>query len=148
MTFTIDKARKFLDLSGIFCTSQEEFEGVTDPEEIEDLKWGLQVINLNDTWAWACSDCQKVEDEELPELAQLFWYYGYCGVLYWAAKKGGILASQFLDINRFIEFVENEERIKIEEPDWNKRAFYKSVYTLGELSPRERVEKLKNKENE
>ena len=56
-------------------------------------------------------DFEYVSDEELPKVANLFWNYGWCGILYWASKKNNGMKSEFFDNNRFIEFVENEEKI-------------------------------------
>ena len=40
------------------------------------------------------------------------------------------MRSEFEDINRFVEFVRNEEAIKEEVSDSNKRAYLKRSYTL------------------
>ena len=37
--------------------------------------------------------------------------YGWCGILYWTAKKGKI-EPEFNNVRRMISFVENEEKIK------------------------------------
>jgi hypothetical protein len=50
----------------------------------------------------------------------------------WISKKRGGQHSEFLDINRFIDFVANEEALKEKEPDTDKRAYLKYKYTLGE----------------
>lgn len=49
-----------------------------EPDE-PDLK---QTLNMNDIWAWACGDGERVTDEDLPEVAELFWRYGFSGILY------------------------------------------------------------------
>ena len=91
----------------------------------------IQSLNMNDTWGWACAWSQPVTDNELIEVASLFISYGYPGVLYWVSKKNDNMRSEFEDINRFVDFVANEERIKEEKPNYNDRAYYKSQYTLG-----------------
>ena len=91
-----------------------------------------QMINLNDVFGWGVADCEKVEDSELVEVAKLFKKYGWCGILYWVSeiKRGG-LRSEFLDNNRFIDFVKLEEDLIKQEPDTDKRAYKIYKYTLG-----------------
>ncbi len=86
---------------------------------------------LNDTFGWACSDVFEVKPEELKTLQRLFQRYGYCGVYYWASKKDG-MRSEFLDINRFIDFVAKEEQLVADVPNSSKRAYHKISYLLGE----------------
>ena len=97
----------------------------TDEDEV-----GAHVLNMNDTWMWASAWGEKVEDAELPEVAELFWRYGNAGLLYWVSKKHGGMRSEFYDNNRAIEFVEQEEQIRKELPDSNKRAYYKTSYQI------------------
>jgi len=101
-----------------------------EDEEEPDLK---MMINLNDVFGWAWVDGEKVKEEELIEVAELCQKYGWCGVLYWVSKKRGGLRSEFFDNNRFIEFVKNEEALIELEPNTDKRAYMKIVYTLGEI---------------
>lgn len=117
----IKESRKLLEVSGVLCEDWDSDEEGTY----------IQALNMGDTWAWALTWIEPISDEELPEVAELFKNYGYAGLLYWVSKKNNNMRSEFEDINRFVDFVRNEERIKLEEPDWNKRAYYKSSYTLG-----------------
>jgi hypothetical protein len=119
--FTTESARKFLTDAQVFFGRFDEDDG---PE------WD-QTINLNDAMYWACSDCQYVADEELIRVAQLFWRYGYCGILYWVAveKRGGE-TPEFLDVRRHIEFVKREEELIKQEPSASIRAYAKYSYTL------------------
>lgn len=120
--FNIASARKLLNEANIFF-------GCDLPDD--DPKWA-QMINLNDAFAWACSDCEYVEDEELPRLAELFWLYGWAGVMYWVAvEKRGDENPEFFDVRRHIEFVKNEEEIRKEEPSPSIRAYIKKEYTIG-----------------
>ena len=89
-------------------------------------------LNMNDVWSWASGDCETVSPQELPELARLFQAYGWCGILYWVSEKRGGCRSEFLDNNRFIDFVRHEETLRKEVPGSNERAYKKLVYTLGE----------------
>jgi len=118
MYFSIDDARKFLLAADIF------FE--------QDNGMPAQLINLNDALMWGCADCEEVPDDELPKLAELFWRYGWCGLLYWVTQRRGCRA-EFHDVNRMIEFVASEEIIRKEEPSDSKRAYLKRQYTIGEL---------------
>lgn len=111
------EAAKLLNASQIFFDDEDEI--------------GEHMINLNDVFGWACADAEKVEDDELVEVASLFSRYGWCGVLYWVSKKRGGERSEFLDNNRFIDFVTNEEKLIEQEPDTDKRAYLKYSYTLG-----------------
>jgi hypothetical protein len=114
-----DEALKLLEFSGIFYDEDEE-----EPEM-------RHMINLNDVFGWACADCEKVNDNDLIIVAKLFKQYGWCGILYWVSRKRGGIRSEFLDNNRFIDFVDNEEKLVAKEPDTDKRAYLKYSYTLG-----------------
>jgi hypothetical protein len=100
-----------------------------------DLGWlqedGSLEINLNDTWYWACSDCEVVSPQEMKAVARLFNKYGFAGILYWVYKKRNDEYTQFEDYNRFIDFVAKEEEIIRKIPGSTKRAQYKCQYTLG-----------------
>ncbi len=119
MNWTIDEAREFLKSANVFLGDDNDAP-----------KWG-QTINLNDTWAWAACDGVYVLDEDLPEVASLFWRYGFCGILYWASERDDGRRSEFHDINRFIEFVRHEEAIRQDEPHSSKRAYLKHSYMIG-----------------
>lgn len=118
---SVEKARELLTKADVFYYRDED-----DPPEIK------QMLNLNDVWAWGCADCERVPDEELPEVARLFKAYGWCGILYWVSQKRGGMRSEFLDNNRFIDFVKHEEDLIKEVPDWDDRGYKKITYTLGE----------------
>jgi hypothetical protein len=47
------------------------------------------LLNLNDTFHYACADCEVVPPEEYAELKRLMVRYGQCGDTYWAATKRG-----------------------------------------------------------
>lgn len=132
---TADKARELLKRAGLFYYGDDP-EDQPDPEEYPTeakRKAIAQTLNQNDTWRWALAFGQEVTDEQLPEVGRLFVAYGYCGVLYWVSEQnkdeaGRPLRSEFEDINRFVDFVRNEEWISNERKDC---AYYKFVYTLG-----------------
>ena len=119
---SIEEARALLSAANIFF-------GGEFPQE----------INLNDAFFWACSDGEPVSDEELPELAELFYRYGIAGIDYWVVTKRGKTEPgwlkpnpvEFLDVNRRIEFVRHEEKLRKEIPSSSKRAYTKLKYTLG-----------------
>jgi len=81
------------------------------------------VLNANDTWAWALAWCQDVSAQEIPEVARLYRRWGYAGLLYWMSEKNGKMKSEFKDINRFVEFVRQEEELIKSVPDSSKRAY-------------------------
>lgn len=122
----VNQAREFLQLAELFyCNHPSDMEEGDDPKL-------LQTLNMNDTWAWASGWGEYVPDDELPEVARLFCRYGWCGVLYWMSERHEQMRSKFHDINRFVDFVRNEERIRKEVPDSSDRAFEKRTYVLGE----------------
>jgi hypothetical protein len=93
---------------------------------------GQLSLNMNDTWAWACSDIPEVPADQIAEAARLFRAYGFAGLMYWyTLQPDGPKRSEFHDNNRAIEFVRNEERIRRETPESSKRAYRKVTYTLG-----------------
>lgn len=121
--FNIASARKFLDAAGVFFGPDEDEPG-----------WE-QVLNLNDAFYWGGADCEEVEDEELPRLAELFFRYGWAGLAYWVlVEKRGDEKPEFVDVRRFVEFVRNEEAIRKELPSSSKRAYAKRQYTIGEVN--------------
>ena len=89
------------------------------------------VLNMNDTWCWASGWGEEVPDDKILEVADLIWWYGYAGALYWVSEQHGGMRSEFHDINRFVDFVRNEERLKKDVPDSNRRAYKRLAYTLG-----------------
>jgi nitroimidazol reductase NimA-like FMN-containing flavoprotein (pyridoxamine 5'-phosphate oxidase superfamily) len=118
---TIDEARKLLEAADVFFGRNIE----------DDEKWA-QMLNMNDVWCWACADCEYVSDEKLPEVAELFFNYGWAGILYWVSEQHNNMRSEFENNNRFIEFVRQEEKLCKKVPDNNKRAYEKFSYTLGD----------------
>ena len=120
--FSVDDARDLLTAADVFF----------EPDEDEESS--RQTLNMSDTWARACADAEYVPDDELPRLAELFWRYGNCGILFWVSERNGKMRSEFHDINRFIEFVRQEEAIREEEPKSSKRAYLRRTYTIGELT--------------
>ena len=107
----------------------------------DDEEVGPHVLNMNDTWAWATAWGEEVAEDDLVEVARLFWAYGNAGLLYWVSQKNDCMRSEFYDNNRAIEFVENEERIRNTFPGSSERAYHKESYTIkGERgNPMERA---------
>ncbi len=100
-----------------------------DPEEPEFA--GKLILNMNDVWGWATGWGEEVPADQVHELARLFRDYGWPGVLYWMSGRHDNMRSEFEDINRFVDFVRNEEKIRADVPNSSKRAYVKAVYTLG-----------------
>lgn len=118
MKFTTESARDLLQRAGLFFDADDcEF---------------ANMLNLNDVFAPACSDGEDVPDCELPRLAELFWRYGWCGVLYWVSEERNGCRSEFCDVSRAIEFVRHEERIRRDYPNDDHRACVIVSYTLGD----------------
>lgn len=120
--FTVESARELLTQAGVFFRRCDDDDG---------LEWD-QTLNMNDVWCWGCADDEYVSDEDLPELARLFFFYGWAGVLYWVSYKRGGMRSEFHDNNRFIDFAKNEEKFRKSETNSSSRAYKKISYTLGE----------------
>lgn len=114
----------FLRQAGLFY-----YDHVDELEDDEETSI-LRSLNLNDTFWWASAYSEQVEDSEIDTLYTLFQDYGWCGVVYWAAKKGNITA-EFNHVTRMIQFVENEERIKAAAGSSSAYAYSKETYTLG-----------------
>lgn len=144
MNFTIEGARKLLEDAGVFFYNNLESEtqainAYTDPfwteerkkEMLEEIAECQQTLNMNDTWGWACADGEKVPNEKLPEVAELFWRYGWAGILYWVSEQREQMRSEFHDNNRMIDFVRHEEALRKSEPNSSKRAYAKLKYMLG-----------------
>jgi hypothetical protein len=120
--FSVEDSRKLLEQANLFFYNSDE----------EEYKECYQMLNMNDVWAWACADGQEVPDDKLQEVADLFWRYGNCGILYWVSKQNHNCRSEFFDNNRFIDFVEQEEKLRKEIPSSDERAYKKITYTIGE----------------
>lgn len=90
------------------------------------------MISMGDVWAWASADAITVTDDNVKQIAKLYSKYGFCGLVYYQCKVlGEWESSEFVDINRYIEFVDNEERICQEVPDYNARGYAKRTYIIG-----------------
>ena len=122
--FTVDSARAFLYAADVFYDSLGDEH---DPNE----DGPRQVLNMNDVWGWATAWGEEVPDDRLVEVAELFWNYGWPGMLYWMSCRYDNMRSKFHDNNRAIDFVRNEERIKAAHPNSNNRAYYKESYIVG-----------------
>ena len=125
--FTQESAQAFLDAAGVF------YEFYPDDEELDERDPVIfkNVLNMNDVWGWALAWGEKVPDEKLIEVAELFWAYGWPGLLYWMSCRHDNMRSEFHDNNRAIEFVRNEERIKAAHPGSSALAYHQEAYTIG-----------------
>ena len=115
---SIDEAKQLLSAAGVCYPEDEEMPGLH--------------LNMNDTWGWALAWGEPVPDDKVVEVATLFSYYGTCGLLYWVSEQHNQMRSEFADINRFVDFVRNEERVRKETPDSSERAYRKITYKIGE----------------
>jgi len=126
----IPSAREFLQKAGVF------YDADPDEPDMGDGTPTSENLNLNDAFFWACSDCEHVPDIAVVEVANLFWRYGWCGILYWVCNRRDMKRVEFKDINRFIDFVRHEEAVRKELPGSSQRAYRNVVYTLGEEPPK------------
>lgn len=90
-----------------------------------------QTLNMNDVWGWATSWGEYIPDEDLPRVGDLLHRYGWCGVLYWMSERHQQMRSEFEDINRFVEFVRQEEQIRTAIPNSSQRAYHRICYAIG-----------------
>lgn len=92
-------------------------------------------INMNDTFGWGMAYGPNVSDDQLVIVADLFWRYGNAGLNYWCTihpdEEERVSGSEFEDIQRSINFVRHEEKLRLSGMDSDKRAYHKLVYTLG-----------------
>lgn len=117
-----DLARQSLKLADVFYGDGGPDENPQD----------AQTLNMNDVWGWAYAWGEYVPDDALPEVERLFRSYGLCGLYYWVSERHSQMRSEFEDINRFVEFVRQEERIRKSEPNSSRRAYLKHSYRLGD----------------
>lgn len=134
MKFTIESGLALLKAADLVHELKHWEIEDDDGNVIEDIGPVLAVF-FSDVWGWATSDVTLLPREEIPRLAELYDFYGWCGVLYWAFSKREWTRSAFYDNNRFIEFVAHEEAIKQEVPGYTERGSAKRVYTIGEGFP-------------
>lgn len=118
---------RILNAAGLFYPDDE------DPQDLDEDDYELPTaLNLNDAFFWACSDSENVPAESLKEVADLFLRYGQCGVFYWVLNRRGWDKVEFLDVNRMVEFVRNEERIRQEVKNhFFRLPYHKACYTIG-----------------
>ncbi len=91
----------------------------------------MQTLDMNDTFGAALVMSKYVPDDELLEVARLFQRYGECGLIYWVSEKNNQMTSGFPAINRYIEFVRNEEKVRSETENLSQWAYKKVSYFIG-----------------
>ena len=74
-------------------------------------------VFLNDTWAWACADCEDIPPEDYDEVAALFRHYGMAGVFWWVYQKRKTY-PEFPDYKEMILCVDRMQQAK---EDYNNR---------------------------
>lgn len=47
------------------------------------------LLNMNDTFAYACADCEEVPEGKVEEIISLYKRHGNNGLIYWVAKQRG-----------------------------------------------------------
>lgn len=136
--FTVESAKKLLWEADVFYEDRDTMTQVRaiighdiDAGRKAEIEEDMQTLNMNDVFGWAKGFGQYVPDKELPEVARLFWAYGFNGLVYWVSKQNNNMRSEFEDVNRAIDFVRHEEDIVKQIPDSSKRAYKKIVYFLG-----------------
>ena len=79
-------------------------------------------LNMNDTFAFACADCEEVPDDKIAEVASLYSRFGYCGLVYWVSKQrnwempyapdGPSFAESKKEIKRIRKIMKKAEKLK------------------------------------
>lgn len=128
MSWSIEEAKRLLQAAEVTCATDEE---VASGEYEDYSESDTRTINMNDTFGWALAMGEEVPEECLPEVARLFWNYGFHGLTYWTSKRNDWMKSEFFDVQRGIDFVRREEELRESEPEPSRRAYTKLTYTLG-----------------
>lgn len=108
----------------------------SDPDPDKEYQQRVaQSLNMNDTFGWALAYGPHIPDDNLVEVAELFWRYGNGGLYYWCTicpdEEERMNGSEFEDIQRAIDFVRHEEKERLSGKSSDERAYHKLVYTLG-----------------
>lgn len=114
--------------------------GMFYEDTIEDVENNLKQgesplnVNLNDAWFWALSDSYPVKIEDMKEVNNLIFHYGWCGLQYWVAKKGemDINSIEFNHARRHIQFVKNEEALRAKPGHY---CYSMGTYTISDAKP-------------
>lgn len=124
MTPEQKRAFNTLTMCGVFFDVEDDEDTPLAP------KWG-QTLNLNDTFSYACADGEFVSDDQMVRVEDLYSRYGLCGIYYWVSEQRGQCKSEFAGINRMIDFVREEEKIRSAHGSLNA-AFTVRSYTIGD----------------
>lgn len=75
------------------CIKEIGSEGLVKLLELEvgwfHMKSKKFLLNMNDMFAWACADCEEVDEKDYKEVLRLYGKYGHDGLIYWVAEKRG-----------------------------------------------------------
>ena len=77
---------------------------------------GHYVLDMNDTFYYACADGEEVKPEEIKEVARLFRWYGFPGLNYWVAGKRGH-DPEIPQHREEVEYVRGKEKKEPTEPE-------------------------------
>lgn len=111
--------------------SYEEAESLLNAADVFYENNGKHELNMNDAMEWGTADCEVVPKEEMQRVAGLFFRYGWHGVVYWVVERRGWKDTDFRDVNRAVEFIRHEEKLRKEVPDSSTRAYAHLRYTIG-----------------
>ena len=70
------------------------------------------LLKIKDSWRSNSVVNEYVRDEDLQELARLFWRYGWAGILYFVSEKNNGIESDLKDNNKAIQTVRHLEDLK------------------------------------
>jgi len=79
------------------------------------LMGGELVVNVNDTFAWGCADCEEVPEDKISEVANLYRQYGSVGPVYWVSKQRGWMMPCASDGPTFKQTKKEIEKIRKEQ---------------------------------
>lgn len=52
-------------------------------------------VNLNDTFGWACADCEEIPESAVPRVYTVWKKFGDLGAIAWAEERRGIERSAY-----------------------------------------------------
>lgn len=84
----IERLRKLYYLAAHDVISFSTYDAKTDTWP-DCGQFYTPVVNLNDTFAYACADGEELKDDQIDSLIRMYKEYDYPGIIAWAASIRG-----------------------------------------------------------
>jgi hypothetical protein len=81
---------------------------------------------MNDTFAYACADCEEVPDDKINEVAKLFRLYGGAGLDYWVSEQRGYDPG----IEKYAKEVKRIRKLEKKKPSKGEKMKKKIIFVL------------------